>query len=88
MSKKKPPFPSSHPFRYANGPKVYTCSACGEKFEWSPESGWFGSIQEMDDGQPLIYACGAACFAKINAVLAYPGLPEWEPQGRDQEGGK
>ncbi len=51
--------------------RVYTCSSCGERFEWAQgKSGWFGSLKDMDDQRwdRIEFACSHACAEKLRTM--------------------
>ncbi len=70
---KKPP--KSRPTHTA-GAAVYKCSHCKRAFNWRAESGWFGSLKDLDEQNPMIFACGKTCFDALQAILQYPEFPD------------
>jgi len=76
MKSFKPRISKSRPITLPNGPRQYTCSHCKALFVWGPHCGWFGSLKDMEDEKPLVFACSGSCFEALQALLKYPALPE------------
>lgn len=46
--------------------RIYTCTNCGELFNWSENSFWFGSYQMLENNpKKIIYACSDECRIKL-----------------------
>ncbi len=42
--------------------RVYTCSACGNLFNWNSQSSWFGSQMDLENNpENIIFACSDNC---------------------------
>lgn len=43
---------------------VHTCTVCGKDFNWSSDSGWYGSYKDAEDGKPIEKYCSIDCAVK------------------------
>ncbi len=44
--------------------REHTCCICGKTERWSDSWSWFGSINDLDDGNPIDKVCSDTCKAK------------------------
>jgi hypothetical protein len=45
---------------------VHVCTICEKSAEWSPAWTWYGSYRQLDDGEPVVKLCSAACKAEFS----------------------
>jgi len=44
--------------------QIYECSVCGELFNWSSQSSWYGSYKQMEEHPDKIkYFCSDKCVS-------------------------
>lgn len=45
--------------------RQHTCDVCGKQDVWSPSWSWFGSINDLESGRPIVKMCSDACAAAV-----------------------
>ena len=51
---------------------VHQCSVCSERGPWTDSWIWYGSYQELEDGDPIVKMCGDQCAAHARATKLVP----------------
>lgn len=51
---------------------IHRCSVCGTEGHWSKDWSWFGSIRDIEDGNPVEKFCSDDCKEK-SAQLSVEG---------------
>ena len=41
--------------------RTHECSVCKRVDAWGDDWSWYGSINDLDDGKPIVKLCSAAC---------------------------
>lgn len=59
--------------------RVHQCAACETRGPWTAGWGWYGTIADMDDGQPIVKMCSDACFAAAKDRGLIPRNASREP---------
>jgi len=60
---------------------IHTCSVCGMTDHWSDDWYWFGSIDDFENGRPILKTCSTECREKLGkgqAELVFEGVGKIE----------
>jgi hypothetical protein len=44
-----------------SAPRIWLCNGCGATGPWSEAWSWYGSLKDLDDGEPIPTFCSDAC---------------------------
>jgi hypothetical protein len=61
--------------------RIHTCSVCGLQDVWGETWQWYGSYNDIDDGNPITKVCSEACrreapFGKVGYDI------RWRDKGK------
>ena len=49
---------------------LYKCDVCGKIDNWNDDWQWFGSYQDQEDGELLLYICSIECRGNMTDFSA------------------
>jgi len=52
--------------------RIHECSVCGRSGPWTETWGWYGSVADLDNGNPVVKVCSPECFASAQASGLIP----------------
>jgi len=52
--------------------KSYKCHTCGRHYNWDKDSSWYGSYEQIDNGEPVLFFCSDKCMEAHNEIAARP----------------
>jgi hypothetical protein len=52
--------------------KLHECCVCRKTAPWDAGWGWYGSMQQIDDGDPVIKWCSDQCMASAKSARIIP----------------